>query len=289
MASRPKFLLLSISVVVLAASIASYQGIDWSWWLLAMALCGAVLAHVAVNLLNEYQDNLSGLDFITVKTPFSGGSGALQLNPNGSTAVLNTFKVSILLLIGLGIGFIFLKGWQVLPIGIIGLLIVVLYTSKITKSPWLCLITPGLAFGPLMVLGCYFVLTGELTWLALSLSMVPFFLVNNLLLLNQVPDFQADRKVGRYNVLMKFGVRQSIYIFAVFELLALLSLLNSWYWFALPIEILLASVMFVLAIPMVQIALRHYDSPKTFMSALAMNVIINLLTPVLMAAGLWMN
>ncbi|BCN93465.1 1,4-dihydroxy-2-naphthoate octaprenyltransferase [Thiomicrorhabdus immobilis] len=254
-----------------------------------MTMLGALLAHIAVNLLNEYQDNLSGLDFMTAKTPFSGGSGALQLNPNAANAVLNTFRVSVLLLIGLGIAFLFLKGWQILPIGVVGLSIVILYTSKITKSPWFCLISPGLAFGPLMVLGSYFVLTGQLSWLVLSLSMVPFFLVNNLLLLNQLPDLQADKKVGRYNILMKLGVRPSIYVFAGFELLAFLSLLITVYWFGLPVEILLAAVMFVLAIPMVQIALRHYDNPKSLMPALAMNVIINVFTPVLMAVGLWIN
>lgn len=289
MAARPNFLLLSVSVVLLAAVLASYQGVNWSWWVFAITLLGAVLAHAAVNLLNEYQDNLSGLDFITDKTPFSGGSGALQANPMASKAVFNTFKVCLLLLVVIGLSFIYLKGWQVLPIGVVGLLIVVFYTSKITKLPWVCLIAPGLAFGPLMILGSYFVLTGELSWLAFSLSLIPFFLVNNLLLLNQVPDLKADEKVGRYNILMKLGVRKGIYVFAAFEFLAFVSFIFSVYNFKLPMSLFWILTLLILVIPMVIIALRDYDNPGKLMPALAMNVIINLATPFLIALGLWLN
>jgi len=42
-----------------------------------LALLGAFLAHVSVNTLNEYYDFKSGLDLETIRTPFSGGSGAL--------------------------------------------------------------------------------------------------------------------------------------------------------------------------------------------------------------------
>ena len=49
---------------------------------LMLVLIGAVSAHISVNTFNEYFDFLSGLDAKTVKTPFSGGSGALVENPN---------------------------------------------------------------------------------------------------------------------------------------------------------------------------------------------------------------
>jgi len=272
----------------MAASIASFQGFNWSWWLFVMTISGAVLAHAAVNLLNEFQDNQSGLDFMTDKTPFSGGSGALQLNPQASESVLKSFKVIVIALMLLGSLFVYLKGWQILPIGIVGLAVIALYTSKITKSPLICLIAPGLAFGPLMVVGSYFVLTGEISTLVLALSMVPFFLVNNLLLLNQVPDLQADKKVGRNNILMKFGVARAMYIFALFVVLALAMFLVSIRYFELPRTVWLGLFGFLLAIPMILIILRHYDNREKLMSALGMNVIINISIPALIALGLWL-
>ncbi len=89
--------------------------------------------------------------------------------------------------------------------GLLGVVLIVTYTSRITRYPWLCLIAPGLAFGPFMVVGGFMVLTGEFSWLAFWVSWIPFLLVNNLLLLNQFPDEAADRRLGRFNIIMRLG------------------------------------------------------------------------------------
>jgi len=44
----------------------------------------------------------------------------------------------------------------------------------------------------------------------------------------------------------------------------------------------------VLAVPTAQKALRHADDLPNLMPALGNNVLVNLLTPVLMAVGLWL-
>ena len=80
-----------------------------------------------------------------------------------------------------------------------------------------------------------------------------FFLVNNLLLLNQVPDLQADKKVGRNNILMKFGVARSMYIFSVFVALALAIFLVSIRYFDLPNITLLGLIGFAFAVTMILI------------------------------------
>ena len=48
---------------------------------LLLIFVGALVAHVSVNMLNEYQDFINGLDFYTQSTPFSGGSGTLPAVP----------------------------------------------------------------------------------------------------------------------------------------------------------------------------------------------------------------
>ncbi len=284
--SRPQFLLLSFSVVLLGSAIALYDGADWSGALFSLIVVGAVLSHAAVNILNEYQDFQSGLDATTQKTPYSGGSGALQNNPSAAPWVLKLFFVTLSVLVLLGGYFIALKGWQLLPLGLAGLLVIVTYTSTITRLPWICLITPGAAFGPLMVLGTYFVWTGTFSSLALILSLVPFFLVNNLLLLNQVPDLHADRGVGRFNILMKLGVEKSTLIFISFGLLAFLCLLAAQLLFKLPVLVWAAFLGLLLTLPMMKLVLQSTENVDKLMPALKLNVIINLLTPVLIAFGL---
>jgi 1,4-dihydroxy-2-naphthoate octaprenyltransferase len=48
--------------------------------------------------------------------------------------------------------------------------------------------------------------------------------VNNLLLLNQIPDRQADKEVGRFNILMQITLEQGNQVFAAFTGLAYISL-----------------------------------------------------------------
>ncbi len=285
--SRPQFLLLSLSVVLLGSAIALYQGAEWSTSLFVLISFGAVLSHAAVNMLNEYQDYYSGLDEVTVRTPFSGGSGALPENPQAAPLVFKALLGVLGLLVMLGSYFIALKGWEILPLGVAGLLVILTYTSKITRLPWVCLISPGLAFGPLMVLGTYFVWTGSFSTLALALSLVPFFLVNNLLLLNQVPDLQADRAVGRFNILMKVGLKRGLLIFVTFVLLAFISLFVTSILFNLPSLVWLGFLGILLGLPMSKIVLQSGENVDKLMPALGMNVIINLLTPMLIAAGLF--
>ena len=72
---RAPFLLLPPISVLVGVSVAVYESYSINALYLALAFIGALLAHIAVNVLNEYYDYKSGVDFKTVRTPFSGGRG----------------------------------------------------------------------------------------------------------------------------------------------------------------------------------------------------------------------
>lgn len=284
--ARPPFLLLPLVIMALVAATASYEGFDWSAPLFMLILLGAVSAHISVNILNEYEDYESGLDSMTERTPFSGGSGALVKNPQAAEVVGSLGYLFLGIVISLGVFFVYLRGWELLPIGIVGILLILFYTSKITRRPWLCLISPGIAFGPLMMTGAYYVLTGEYSWVIFGLSMIVFFLVNNLLLLNQFPDEDADRKVGRFNILMHLGSQNSSVIFNSFLGLSYLVLaymiIDGWlpYWAGLGFFTL------ILAWPLRVTVKYHHHSLTKLMPALGLNVSVVLLLPSLIAVGL---
>ncbi len=213
--ARPPFLLLALACVGLGVALAWQLG--WNartiWVDGALALIGGVAAHVAVNALNEYLDFRSGLDLITQRTPFSGGSGALPAHPQLATYALRMGLVAVAVTVCIGGVFMWLHPDRLpllLPIGLLGLVLVVSYTPWITRHPLLCLVAPGLGFGPVMVLGTLVALTGRVSWPAVALSLVPFFLTNNLLLLNQFPDVEADQRVGRRTGPMVWGLRTSV-------------------------------------------------------------------------------
>jgi 1,4-dihydroxy-2-naphthoate octaprenyltransferase len=186
----------------------------------------------------------------------------------------------------IGVYFLWVWGWGIVPLGVLGLLVVVAYTPWITRSPLVCLIAPGLGFGTLMVMGTHFVLTGEYVWPAFWASLVPFFLVSDLLLLNQFPDVEADRSVGRLHYPMVLGRKKSSYIYSAFLLLAYLSIVVAVIVGQLPWLALLGLLTLVLAVPTALGAYRYADDLEHLMPYLAKNVLINILTPLLVGIGL---
>ncbi len=78
---RLPFLILTPACVVLGLATAIWTEGTVNWFHFVLVLIGAVSAHISVNAFNEYFDFKSGLDEKTQRTPFSGGSGRLQQNP----------------------------------------------------------------------------------------------------------------------------------------------------------------------------------------------------------------
>ena len=218
---RIPFLTLAAANVILALTTINFNQKSVMLSEFFICLIGALAAHIAVNTLNEYQDFHSGLDFKTDRSPFNGGSGGLVENPDAAPAVLNCVFFSVLVTILVGIYFLISRGTAILPIGLLGLLIVILYTNVINRFAVLCLFAPGIGFGSLIYLGSYYVLAGAMEVNVGILSLVSMFLVNNVLLLSQIPDLEADKTVGRRHIVITVGIKNSLKIYLLFLILAL--------------------------------------------------------------------
>lgn len=216
--TRPNFLVLSVICIFLGVGVASTKT-SINTLNSILVFIGALLSHISVNTLNEYHDFKSGLDELTRKTPFSGGSGALPNNPRALNYVLFIALSSILLVAFIGIYFISILGFQILPVGIMGIVIILSYTKLINRLPFLCLIAPGTGFGLLMVNGADIILSGYFSLSTFYISLIPFFLTNNILLLNQYPDIKSDMSVGRRTFPIIFGIKNSNAVYAVFTIL----------------------------------------------------------------------
>lgn len=284
--TRPSFLLLVPTSVMLGIATAAYEARSLNVLHFGLAFLGALLAHIAVNVLNEYSDYQTGIDAKTRRTPFSGGSGILPaglLNPRS----VFVFGVTCLLgIVAIGIYFIYEYTWAILPLGLLGVVVIYFYTTHMTKGPLLCVIAPGLGFGPLMVLGTHFTQTGEYTLAAGMASMIPGFLVSNLLLLNQFPDVEADRTAGRRHLPIVIGRRQSAKIYAGLILATYVWLVFSVAFQVLPLTALLGLATLPLGLQAVRGTLRHYDDIDKLIPYMARNVMVTLLTPLLMGIGI---
>jgi len=286
---RLPFLILAPACVVLGAGTAWWNGGRWSVTYFVLALLGGLAAHISVNALNEYQDFKSGLDLTTRRTPFSGGSGALPANPQMAHLALATGLTGLGVTGLIGLFFLYARGLWLLPLGLVGMALVVFYTSRLTKNPYLCLAAPGLGFGTMMVMGTDFVLSGAYSWTSFTACLVPFFLVSDLLLLNQFPDMEADRKVARRHLPIVIGTKKSAYVYAVFLAGTYLTILVGWMVGVLPGTGLVALVTVVLAVPTVRGAVRYHDDIPRLLPHMGKNVVIVIGTIVLLAAGLFVG
>jgi 1,4-dihydroxy-2-naphthoate octaprenyltransferase len=285
---RLPFLVLTPVCVILGAGAACYGAgaFRLEWFLIALA--GGLCAHISVNALNEYEDFKSRLDFQTTRTPFSGGSGALPAQPEKATwvGVMGVATLGLTLLVGLY--FIRIQGVGLLWVGIPGVLAIYLYTRWLTRHPLLCLMAPGIGFGPCMVMGVDFAMTGTYNATALAASITPFFLVSNLLLINQFPDIEPDARVGRRHLMIAYGKRSGVAVYALFLAGTYLSVVIAWLggWF--PATALVALLTAPLAAKTAAGVARHRESdPAMLLPYMGRNVIITLATPALLAAGLF--
>jgi len=283
---RLPFIILTPACVLLGLATAVWTSGSVDIFQSVLALVGAICAHTSVNALNEYFDFKSGLDSMTRRTPFSGGSGTLPENPKLSRQALSmgliTFSVTILI----GAYIISFRSFSLLPIGVLGLFIILSYTTWISHNPILCLIAPGIGFGPLMVMGTNLVLTGGYTWTAFIASFIPFFLVSDLLLLNQFPDVEADQAVGRRHLPILIGRRASSIFYGVFLLAAYLTIILGVCYEYLPKASLLGLGSVLISVPAFLGAFIYSENISKLIPFMGLNVIINIVTPVLVAIGL---
>ncbi len=286
---RAPFLVLAPACVAVGLGTAYWQTQEFNWLHVLLVLVGGLSAHICVNSFNEYFDFKSGLDARTQRTPFSGGSGTLPANPEMERAALTIAVASLLLTAAIGIYFVVLQGWQLLVIGILGLFLLVSYTPLWVYNPILSLIAPGLGFGILMVMGTHFALTGTLTWTAVIASLVPTFLVSDLLLLNQFPDVEADQSIGRKSLPITVGRKVSAQIYGLQLLLTYLAIILGVVLKILPVFSLIALLTSILSWRNYQQVRRNAEDTPALIPSMGMNVIIILSTMLLLAIGLFIG
>ena len=285
---RLPFLILPIVLVFFGTSIAWYDGY-FNFGYALLAFLGFLLAHISVNVLNEYHDFKSGLDLATKRTPFSGGSGALPAGLFQPGQVLWLGLISFLAAVPIGIYFVIVSGWQLLPLILVAAACLLLYTPFILKTgypEW----APGIGFGLLPILGFYFVQTGSYTLPVFIAAIPSTILAHNLLLLNEFPDVEADRNAGRKTLPIFIGKEKASIVYSSLTILVYLWIVGgvaaTWITgsVVMPPYCLIALLTLPFAIKVI-IGSRQYQDIGKIVPAMANNVLIVILTPVLLGVG----
>jgi len=280
--TRPQFLLLSVVLAFLGTTVAWYNG-KFHFGYAMLAFFGLLCGHIAVNVLNDYFDFKSGIDLHTQRTPFSGGSGML---PGALMTPKQVFWLGMgafLLTIPIGVYFMVVQSWLLLPLILIAAVCILFYSPVILKRHWPEW-SPGLGLGVLPVLGAYFVQTGNYTWPALVAAIPSGFLVHNLLLLNEFPDVEADRQGGRKVLPITMGRNKAAIVYSAVTVAVYVWIIAGVATLLMPVFSLLGLLTLPFAIRAIRGALQNQDIAK-LAPAMQSNVLVVLLTQLLIGAG----
>lgn len=225
-ALRAPFIAGSIVPVVLGAAYAFVQ----KAFLVphfVITVVGVAALHLGANILNDYYD-ARGSDPINVRlTPFSGGSRVIQ-NKEVPAGVMLAMALGFLA-VGVAAGFWLasLDRPLVLVIGLLGLGAGWAYSAppfQLMARGWGEIVI-FFAFGPLVTLGTYYVMTGEISGPAFALGFPQGFLITGVIWINQFPDYQADRVAGKRNLVVRWGPEVSRSLYCVIMSLSFVSVL----------------------------------------------------------------
>jgi len=224
--SKAILLLLRLPFLTVTAG-AVFLGTAFAWWktgrfdilLFILTFFGACFLHISCNVANDYFDFKSGNDASNKNAlvPFSGGSRMVLdgfVKPGEALAVSLVFAV-----LGSAIG-LYLnavsRGNVVLIIGIAALFFVFSYNGFPARLVNIGLGEIGifLAWGPLMVLGAYYVQAESISSLwPLVVAFPSGILTTLVLLINEFADKEADFSTGRKTWVILFGFRKSLLIY----------------------------------------------------------------------------
>ncbi len=184
--------------------------------LFILAFLGAASIHIAANMANDAWDFRSGNDLaVRHQNPFAGGGRVLIqgiLDPRLHLAVAMLFLVA-----GSGIGLVLasIVGWPLLVLGLFGVFVAYAYVGPPFRLAHHGVgeVAVGLEFGPVTLLGTYFVLTRTFDLPAVVLSATLGLLVTGILWINEVPDISADESVGKRTLVVRLGVPRATAVF----------------------------------------------------------------------------
>ncbi|MGZ7000408.1 MAG: prenyltransferase, partial [Acidimicrobiia bacterium] len=210
LATRLPFLTATIVPIALGGAIAAAEGhFALGWWLLAL-LAGCAV-HLGLNMANDIFDDASGADAAnSTPTPFSGGSRVMQYGLVSRRAMVRACVGFYALAIGLGVLLAAARGWELLALGVVGVVLSLAYTAPPFRLVHRGLGEPVTAagFGPIMALGAYFVCTRAWSGKVVYASLPVAILIALVLYVNQIPDRLGDEQAGKRTLIVRWTPRQ---------------------------------------------------------------------------------
>jgi 1,4-dihydroxy-2-naphthoate octaprenyltransferase len=287
--TRAPFLTATIVPILLGIAAAALD-FGWSFFLAALTLLAGSFIHLGLNVANDVFDTMSGADAAnTTPTQFSGGSRVVHYGLVSLRSLAALSAAFYLAGIGIGLYLAFRTDfWPLFWLGAAGVAISVFYTAPPFRLVHRGVgeIAVALGFGPIMLLGAYFVQAQRFTFEAVYLSFPVAILIALVLYVNEIPDRAGDAAAGKRTLPVRWSREAVIraYDWAVglaYGLIGVGAVAG-----VLPRPTLIALATIPMAIKVGRALRRDYEDPYALMfSAMGTNIKLHLYTGLLLFGG----
>lgn len=212
-----KYLISSRSAVFLMTALSAgiggilaYRDGSFDWLVFLAAMFGLIFAHASNNLINDYVDHKRGID----KDNYYRSQYGPQPMEHGLMTRGELFRYigfSLLVAVGLGIFLVAQTSMITLVLMGVGLFFVFFYTWPLK---YIGLGEPSVVviWGPLMVGGTYLVLTGTWSWEVALIALIYALGPTSVLFGKHTDKLKEDRKKGVHTLPVILGERAARYV-----------------------------------------------------------------------------
>lgn len=272
------------ALIAMACAAANGYTVSAVMALVLLAIC--ILMQGAVNTFNDYYDYVKGSD-----------SAEDNVDPTDAVLVYNNVnpRSALMLAVGflvvafaLGAYVIWQAGWIPLVIGIVGAIVVVLYSAGKTPISYLPIgeLMSGFVMGGLIPLACYQALTKCFDPLMLAWALPTIIGVGLIMLTNNTCDVEKDIESGRktLSVLLGRSRARALYHALVWIWIALI-IVNVLIWFSGGWPVLV--FMLAASIPLLKALLSNPLAPPARIGAMAQICSVNIALGAFYAAAVF--
>ncbi len=213
---RPATLFATLSPVLAGLYLAQKESFVY-WPIAIITLCSALSIQIISNLVNDYFDYKKGSDSKERLGPVRAISKGLVTPKEMKYAIAIAMGIAMIS----GFGLVVYGGIPIILIGVSALCFAWLYTATPLSLSYL-----GIAdlfvftyFGPVATAGTFYLQTGQLSTTSLLAGAGCGLISMAVLTVNNIRDYQQDKKNGKKTIIVRLGRRFGILYYAITILL----------------------------------------------------------------------
>ena len=280
--SRPPFHIVGILPFILGTFLAYKLTSVFNPEVFIIGVSGIIMIMLSTYHAGEYFDYRG--DIISSQMHQSKFAGGSRIFPSGKLPAAVSLWTSVITfiiaaLIGIILQFAFNTGTYTLVLGAMGALPGFFYSTPPVRlvKRGIGEIFIGFCYGWLPVASAYYIQTGTINPIIHLLAIPIGLSIVNVILLNEFPDYEADKATDKKNLLCRIGKQKGIALYIAISLLSSFAVFTSPFW-GIPFRAIYFYIPFlIISLFIVTLALRgKHENGKVLEILCGLNIAVNL-------------